>query len=154
MSTSQSTDSPRQAEILPIGERLPCPRPEVPPCPYDVLLRQYHELCPTMTGVRADLFKTGKRADAMLARWRWVMTAKAVVGDKAGQRMATTREEGVEWFRRFFAYAAESAFLRGERPGATGRRWVADLGWLMKLENFEKVLEGKYHTDVQEAEYA
>lgn len=108
-----------------------------------------------MPSVRADLFKDGKRADAMLARWKWVMTSKAVVGERAGQRMATTREEGLAWFRKFFVYASKSLFLRGDAaPREGARRFVADLGWLVKLENFEKVLEGKYHGDVQEVEHA
>lgn len=154
LSTSQSTVDQPGLDGIPDAADQPKARAGVPPCPYDALIDLYHELCPTMAAVRRELFKTGKRGDAMLARWKWVMTANAEVGENAGNRMATTTDEGLAWFRRFFAYAAESAFLRGERSGGDGRSWSADLGWLMVLSNFEKVLEGKYHAEEREAAHA
>jgi hypothetical protein len=154
LSTSQSTGDQPGLDGIPDPVDQPKVKAGVPPCPYDTLIDLYHELCPTMPAVRRNLFKAGKRADAMLARWKWVMTAKAEFGANAGNRMATTADEGVAWFRQFFEYAAESAFLRGERLGGDGRKWVSDLGWLMVLGNFEKVLEGKYHGEAREVALA
>ncbi|WP_156909225.1 hypothetical protein [Ottowia thiooxydans] len=84
----------------------------------------------------------------MRSRWAWVMTATAEVGEKTGQRIAETTEEGIAWFRKFFEHVAKSAFLLGQ---ASTRKWSADLGWLMRRENFEKVLEGNYHREVSHA---
>ena len=72
----------------------------------------------------------------MRSRWKWVMTAVK----KNGDRYATTKEEAVAWFDRFFAYVGKSDFLTGRND-----KWTScDLGWLMKLDNFTKVLQGNY----------
>ena len=64
------------------------------------------------------------------------MTAKK----KNGDRYATTKDEALAWFSRFFGYVATSDFLSG-RNG----KWTAcDLGWLMKADNFTKVVQGNY----------
>lgn len=76
----------------------------------------------------------------MRQRWAWVMTDRYESGENAGQRLATTADEGVEWFRRFFALVAECPHL----IGVNGRGWTADLTWLMTRSNFEKVLQGNY----------
>ena len=78
----------------------------------------------------------GITAAALKARWRWVLTAKK----RDGSRYATSREEALRWFGRFFAYAAESDFLTG-RDG----KWTScDLAWLCNEANFAKVLQGNY----------
>jgi len=38
--------------------------------------------------------------------------------------------------------------------GENGRAWTADLGWLMTLGNFEKVLQGNYDAQVLETAHA
>lgn len=151
LSASQPTGDQPRLDGIPDAGDPPKAKAGVPPCPYDTLIDAYHELCPTMPRVRPGLFKTGKRGDAMLARWKFVLTERAEVGDKAGQRMATNVDEGVAWFRQFFEFVNGSSFLRGEHGG---RPWSADLGWLLTLGNFEKVLEGKYHNEAQEVDYA
>jgi hypothetical protein len=57
-----------------------------------------------------------------------------------GSRYATTVDEGLAQFDKFFRIVAASDFLTG-RDGVWG---LCDLGWLMKDENFTKVIEGKY----------
>nr|WP_279087954.1 hypothetical protein [Comamonas thiooxydans] len=154
---SLSTSSPdggggqQSLDGVPAADPSAKPKAVVPPCPYGELLDAYGELCPTLPQVRRSLFDTGKRAPAMRSRWSWVMTANAEVGQNAGNRMATTTAEGIAWFRQFFEYVAQSPFLLGQ---VGDRNWQADIGWLMKRENFEKVLEGKYHSDMQEAAHA
>lgn len=56
-----------------------------------------------------------------------------------GTPYATDKESGLEFFDRFFAYVAKSDFLTG-RAG----KWQADLPWLVKAENFNKVISGNY----------
>ena len=57
--------------------------------------------------------------------------------------MATTTEEGIAWFHKYFERAAESRFLshgNGKWPGA-------DIEFLMTASKFEALLEGRYHRD-------
>ena len=62
-------------------------------------------------------------------------------GAGKGVRLATTEEEGLEWFSKFFGYVNDSDFLTGRNGKFTG----CDLGWLMTLDNFSKTLQGNYH---------
>lgn len=113
----------------------------IPPCPIDRLIDAYAEQLPALPQPRRSLFRAGKGADAMRARWRWVMTECYEGGDRQGQRMATTVDDGVAWFARFFAYAAKSDFLTG-RDG----KWNGcTLAWLLTASKFEQVLAGAYH---------
>lgn len=106
-----------------------------PHCPHGELLDLFAEHLPMLPQPKPELW-TGSRAAALKARWRWVLTAKK----RDGSRYATNREEALSWFRRFFAYVAESDFLTG-RDG----KWTAcDLGWLCNESNFAKVLQGNY----------
>lgn len=112
----------------------------IPHCPHGELLDLFAEHLPMLPQPKPELW-TGARAAALKARWRWVLTAKK----RDGSRYANNREEALSWFRRFFAYVAESDFLTG-RDG----KWTAcDLGWLCNESNFAKVLQGNY--DCREA---
>lgn len=105
----------------------------VPNCPQQALLDLYAECLPELPQPRAW---EGQAADALRTRWRWVLTATK---RGSGERYATTAAEGVEWFRRFFGYVAGSDFLMGRKAD-----WQADLRWLVKAANFDKVLSGSY----------
>ena len=107
----------------------------IPHCPHGELLDLFAEHLPMLPQPKPELW-TGARAAALKARWRWVLTAKK----RDGSRYASNHEEALSWFRRFFAYVAESDFLTG-RDG----KWTAcDLGWLCNESNFAKVLQGNY----------
>lgn len=80
----------------------------------------------------------------MKARWRWVLTSRYESGDRAGMRMAETEAEALDWFDRFFEYVSRSNWLMGR-----DRNWSCNLAWLMKLENFTKVLSGNYDNKAQ-----
>lgn len=66
------------------------------------------------------------------------------------QRLSATRRKAIEELlhdgytldnlQTLFTMTAETPFLRGENE----RGWKADLDWLLKPENVEKVLDGKY----------
>lgn len=96
---------------------------------------------------RRSLFVDGDNAVAMRKRWEWVMAAKHEKGKRKGERLATTVDEGVEWFSNYFAYVADSDFLSGRN----GKFQACDLGWLVTAANFEKVLSGKYHQEQRDA---
>ena len=113
----------------------------VPNCPIDALLDAYEELLPMLPAPRRSLFKTGKRAAPMRQRWTWVLTQTHERGPRSGQRLATTATEGLEWFRKYFEHVAKSDFLTGRDGKWTG----CNIGFLMQLDKFSKVLEGAYH---------
>jgi hypothetical protein len=85
----------------------------VPPCPFDSLIDSYEAALPVLPTVRRSLFAKGANGKALRARWRWVMTAKHERGERKGERIATTVDEGKAWFGRYFDYVAESDFLSG-----------------------------------------
>ena len=108
----------------------------LPNCPHRDLIAEFVAKVPELPRPRAELWSGGKDADAMRARWKWVLTATR----DGGKRYATTEAEAIEWFGKLFDRVAASDFLTG-RDG----KWTAcDLGWLMKQSNFSKVVQGNY----------
>ena len=111
----------------------------LPDCPHESLIDLYAEHLPGLPQPRKSLWRKSKNAPRLKDRWRWVMTACHESGDRRGARIATTQEDGLAWFARFFAYVAESDWLTGKDG-----KWSADLGWLVNTANFEKVMQGNY----------
>lgn len=109
----------------------------LPPCPHRRLLAMFRARVPELSQPRPELWEGSSGADAMRQRWKWLLSPDARRED--GSRYATTAEEAVEWFGRFFDTVAETPFLMGRKT-----KWRADLQWLMKRENFVKVIEGRY----------
>lgn len=108
---------------------------KLPTCPHDILIDLFAKHLPTLPRPKKELW-AGKNAEATRARWKFVLTATKESGD----RYATTQDEAVSWFDRFFAHVAKSDFLSG-----TSGKWTGcDMGWLMKSENFTKVIQGNY----------
>lgn len=114
----------------------------IPACPHGELLAIFAEQLPTLPQPRAEAW-TGSRAKSLACRWKWVMTAKK----PSGQRYATTKAEGLDFFRRYFGYVATCPHLVGENS----RGWTADLGWLANETNFSKVIDGNYDNKQLEA---
>jgi len=110
----------------------------IPNCPQQKLLALYAELLPTLTQPR---IWEGARADAMRARWK-----QCAVPGGASKGYAT-EDEGLRYWRKFFAYVAAAPKLTNGIARADGSAWQPDLPWLLKAENFAKVIEGKFHTE-------
>lgn len=108
----------------------------VPLRPLKELLALYRHHLPMLPSPRPEIFSNSAGGKALGQRWRWIMTAKR----ETGERYATTKEEGLNWFSEFFAVVAQSDFL----TGADGKWRGCDLSWLMKLDNFQKVMQGNY----------
>ena len=99
-------------------------------CPHQEILSIFAEELPDLPQPRVW---DGKRADAMLARWRWVLAdlkKKGKPHDKAA---------GLEFFRRMFAYISKSDFLMGRKTD-----WTCSLPWIVEAENFAKIIEGNF----------
>lgn len=107
----------------------------LPSCPHTRLLELFAKHLPELPQPKPELWH-GKSADAMRARWKWLLGAKRT----NGTRYATNAAEAVDWFDRFFGYVGTSDFLTGRN----GKWTNCDLGWLMKADNFAKVVQGNY----------
>lgn len=149
-SLSASPPETGQLSLDASGEEAQKPSDVLSACPYARILDAYEAALPVLPQVRRSLFLKGKNSKALRARWAWVMTAKHESGERAGTRLATTIDEGVQWFGRYFDYVSRSDFLTGR----SGRFTSCDIGWLVNSDNFEKVLSGKYHHEIQEDAHA
>lgn len=98
---------------------------DLPPCQHQEIIDAYHEALPASPRIR-DWTKA--RAAHLQARWR-----------------EDPKRQNVEWWRRLFAYVAESDFLTGKAATPGRKPFTASLDWLLKPENFAKVREGRYH---------
>lgn len=98
---------------------------DTPDCPHGEIIALYHEALPANPRIRQW---TPARADMLRARWR---------EDEKRQDLA--------YWQRFFAHVAASPFLTGKRTGKGERPFFAGLDWLVKAENFAKVIEARYH---------
>lgn len=106
---------------------------DFPSCPHQKVVELYAKHLPELPQPR---IWNGHRASNLKARWRWLLTTKK----QSGERYANTTAEAIDFFDRFFGYVASSDFLTGR----DGKWQGCDLAWLVKAENFAKVIEGKY----------
>ena len=104
-----------------------------PNCPHQKIIESFGNHLPTMPYPKVW---EGQRQQNLAARWRWVLTAKK----QGGEPYATDSDSALRFFDRFFAYVAKSDFLTGR----DGKWQGCDLGWLVKAENFAKVISGNY----------
>jgi len=130
-----SPDDDAAAPADQAAEDQPTAKQSLPDCPHLELLNIFAEQLPELPQPKPELWD-GARAKALAARWKWCLTAKK----RNGARYATSKAEALDFFRRYFGYVAKSDFLTG-RDG----RWSGcDLAWLVKAENFAKVMQGNY----------
>lgn len=102
----------------------------LPTCPHKEIIAAYAEVLPELPQPRM----WGSARQTNLAnRWKWV------ISDLKKRGKPYSKQDGIEYFRRMFAYVAKSNLLMG-RSG----KWSADLGWIVKAENFTKIIEGNY----------
>lgn len=88
-------------------------------CPHQKIIDLYHEKLPMLTKIKVW---NVKRQNQLKARWR-----------------EEVKRQNLEYWERLFEYIAESDFLTGR----TGK-FLADLEWITKSENFVKIIERKY----------
>lgn len=130
--------SPARLTTVPGPEPVKPGEHAIPACPLKQLVGLFVMKCPTLPKPRYELFKESAAAEAMRQRWKWLLSADATREDDS--RYATNPGEALDWFGRFFENVHASDFLSG-RSGGWGK---CDLAWLMKRENFMKVVQGNY----------
>ena len=97
-----------------------------PPCPHDEIIKIYHETLPTLRRVRE--WNTQRKK---LLKQRWAEKPE---------------RQNLDYWRRYFEYVNKSDFLTGRVNGTGDRKsFTADLEWLIRPQNFVKVVEGKYN---------
>ena len=102
-----------------------------PPCPHEQILAAYHEALPELPRVKVW---DGARKSHLQARWRerW----------KAGKY--ATQSDGMAYWERLFRHVRTCDWLMGRVTGRDGRTFKASLGWIIRPENFAKLIEGRY----------
>jgi len=93
---------------------------KIPPCPHEKIIDLYHQTLPELQSVNKTLWKGSKREKDLTARWR--------------QNEEFRKGEFWGWY---FKSVKQSAFHMGEND----RQWKADIGWLIKKDNFIKMVE-------------
>ena len=100
-------------------------------CPFEKLNDLWKRYCAALPQMAA--WSDTRRAHVR-ARWRqaWV------------EGKWESEQQGLDWFAGLFQTVAASKFLTGRVPSKDRKPFVCTFDWLMKPENFLKVLEGKY----------
>lgn len=101
------------------------PKLTKPQCPHQEIIALYHELLPANPSIRDW---TPARAEHLRVRWN-----------------EDPKRQTLDWWRRFFAYIGESAFLTGRATAKDRKPFAPGLDWIVKAENFAKIREGRFH---------
>lgn len=99
-------------------------------CPHKEIIALYHEMMPELPVIVLSRWPDSKDASALKARWN---------EDK--------RHQSLDFWERFFHAVRNNNFWMGQNE----RGWKANLRWLVKRENFDKVIERMVDTANREA---
>jgi hypothetical protein len=105
-----------------------------PPCPHQEILKLYAKHLPHCAQPR---IWDGARAAYLKARW--VQASKPSSYSPGGY---SSHVEGLEWWDSFFEYVAGTKLSKGFE--SHGRIWKPDITWMIKAENFAKIIEQRY----------
>ena len=107
-----------------VDEKIECESTtqKPPPCPHQEIISLYHEMLPNNPAVQKW---TPVRQRHLQARWK--------------------EHPDLVFWKKYFTYIGKSDFLTGKIEGRHGRCFLPGLAWLIKAENFAKVLEQNYH---------
>ena len=107
---------------------------EVPDCPIKEIVAIYHEQCPTLS--RVEVLNEFRRG-LVRQRWREVCASEKY-----------NLADGLAWWRDYFGLASKSKFLTGRtKPRNGDAPFQADFEWLVRPQNFAKVVEHRYHRE-------
>ncbi len=91
-------------------------------CPHQNIIELYHEKLP-----EAPIVTTWPESLQKFTRARW----------------QTKGQDSIEFWEKYFDYVSHSKWLTGQV-----KDWCADLEWLVRPTNFNKVLNGRYHRNM------
>lgn len=95
-------------------------KPRKPDCPHQKIIDLYHEILPVNPVVKVW---NESRSANLRARWN-----------------EDTKRQSLEYWRKLFEYIASCDFL----VGRTKTPFFANLAWIVKAENFAKIIEANY----------
>lgn len=108
---------------------------KIPACPQQEIIGLYHEHLPLCPKVREW---NNARQGYLKSRWR----------EKALERHWKSKQEGLAMFAKLFDFIGESKFLTGKVQAQRDKPpFVATLEWIVRPNNWAKIIEGKYHND-------
>ncbi len=108
---------------------------DTPPCPYDDIVKAYHEALPELPQVR---MMSDNRKGALRRFWAWVLTSKK----SDGTRRADGPEQALGWIEAYFRRVNDNPFLLGRHPVSGERQgWQADLDFLLTEKGRKHVIE-------------
>ncbi len=116
--TDTDTDTEVEKDILPLTGKS-----RQPDCRHQEVIALYHEILPEFPQI-IEWDDTARKW--LRARWR-----------------SAPERQDLNFWKEFFQYVRESPFLMGDSE----RGWMADLRWLVRSQNFTKVINGNYHFD-------
>jgi len=105
----------------------------IPTCPHKEIVDLFHKVLPELPEVR--IWNT-TRESLLKARWR--ETAKRLEWSSG--------QDGIEYFEKLFNWIRQSKFLMGKvNPKPGQRAFECELEWILRPQNWAKLIEGKYH---------
>ena len=107
------------------------PKSQIPSCPHFEIIKLWGEVLPDKPQPRVW---SDARKKHLSARWKDGFKLNKLTESKDYE----TKEQGLDWWRNFFEFIRSSDFLMNGFNNF-------DLPWLIQLENFNKIREGKYH---------
>ena len=100
-------------------------------CPHQKIIDIYHETLPTLPRVAVW---TGTRQGNLLARWR-----------EAWGNEYEDMDGGLKYWQNLFIYIRDNCpFLMGKKEFKDGNTFKASLDWIVRPNNFAKIVEGRY----------
>lgn len=97
-------------------------------CPHQKIIDLYHEVLPELTRIR---IWNVTRTKLLRSRWR-----------------EDTERQSLDWWRTFFEYIRRCPFLMGaSKPRPDRPPFQADLEWIIRPQNFAKIVEGRYEAN-------
>ena len=106
--------------LILIPNKTPLSESKIPPCPHEKIIGVYHGKLPTLNKTLVARWSGSTKAKDLQARWR-----------------ESEKHRRIEFWEWFFDSVKTNPHWMGEND----RGWKADLGWLLKRANFDKVIE-------------
>jgi hypothetical protein len=115
------------------------PSTTVPPCPYELIVAQYHEKLPDLPKVLLTEGKTWvKRQKAMREFWTFVLTSHR----SDGERRAKDTVQALAWIGQYFERVTHNDFLMGRtRKSGEHENWKCTFDFLLTDNGMSHVIE-------------
>jgi hypothetical protein len=125
LDTDTDTDTDTELNTIDTNVSIVVNGETIPDCPHQEIISLYKKNIPM--GIQPKAWD-GARAVALKSRWR-----------------ERKERQDLAWWDKFFDYVSQSKFLTGQVVAKDRKPFEITLPWLLKPENFNKIIEGYYH---------